>query len=123
MDFVRETRFERLGAFAYSPEQGTPAAEYDGRVPEELKRERLDALMTAQREITAEQNRELVGTELDAVVDGRGPDGGWAGRTVRDAPDVDGSISFEDAELAAGQFVRVLVTDAVGYDLVGRASC
>jgi len=119
LDFVREVRFERLGAFAYSREAGTPAADLDGQVPPEAKAERLDAVMELQHEIATEQSEELVGREVAAVVDGRGPDGEWAGRTVRDAPDVDGTIRFREVGLRAGLFCRARVTEAYGCDLVG----
>ncbi len=118
--FIAEMRFERLGAFAYSPEEGTPAAEMEGQVPEEVKAERLDAVMTLQQEIANEQSEALVDTEIDVVVDGKDIDGVWVGRTVRDAPDVDGSIRFEDTALEAGLFGRARVTEAYQYDLVGR---
>jgi ribosomal protein S12 methylthiotransferase len=120
LDFIRKTRFERLGAFAYSAEEGTPSAELPGPVPDEVKEERLSALMELQEEIADEQSRALVGTEIDVVVDGRGFDGEWAGRTVRDAPEVDGSIKFEDTGLEPGRFGRARVSEAYGYDLVGR---
>jgi len=120
LDFVREMRFERLGAFAYSREVGTPAAELDGQVPAEAKQERLAAVMEMQQDIATEQGEALVGSEVGAVVDGRGPDGEWAGRTVRDAPDVDGAIKFEETKLRPGTFGRAAVTAAYGYDLIGR---
>ena len=120
LDFVREMKFERLGTFAYSREAGTPAAELDGQVPAEVKQERLAAVMEIQQEIATEQSETLVGSEIGAVVDGRGPDGEWAGRTVRDAPDVDGAIKFEETKLRPGTFGRATVTAAYGYDLIGR---
>jgi ribosomal protein S12 methylthiotransferase len=120
VSFVRETRFDRLGAFAYSREEGTHAAELDGQVPDELKEERLDAVMDVQQEIAEEKNEGLIGSEIDVVVDGKGMDAEWAGRTVNDAPDVDGTIKFEDVKLEPGQFGRARITDAYGYDLTGR---
>jgi len=119
LDFLKETRFERLGAFAYSPEAGTAAVEMNGKVPAEVKEERLAAVMELQQQIAAEQSAELIGREIDIVVDGRGNDGEWAGRTVRDAPDADGTIRFEQTNLEAGTFGRALITDAYGYDLTG----
>lgn len=120
MDFVEETRFERLGAFAYSREDGTPAGALPDQVPDEVKDERLATLMELQQQIAAEQGDELVGKELDVVVDGRGGDGEWAGRTKRDAPDVDGAVKFLDASLIPGTFGRAVITDAYGYDLTAR---
>ena len=120
MSFIEETRFERLGAFAYSREDGTPAGSLQEQVPDAVKEERLAALMELQQQIVAEQGEELMGTEIDVVVDGRGPDGEIAGRTTRDAPDVDGALKFENASLVAGTFGRAVVTDAYGYDLTAR---
>jgi ribosomal protein S12 methylthiotransferase len=120
LDFVREIRFDRLGAFAYSQEAGTPAAERDDQVPDALKEERLDQVMALQHQIAEEKNEALIGSEIDVVVDGKGMDGEWAGRTVNDAPDVDGGIKFDDVNLAPGLFGRALITDAYGYDLSGR---
>ncbi|MFW6158176.1 MAG: 30S ribosomal protein S12 methylthiotransferase RimO [Planctomycetota bacterium] len=120
LGFIAEMRFERLGAFAYSRERGTPAAELEGQVPDDVKADRLDAVMALQQEIANEQSQALIGRELDVVVDGKGVDGEWAGRTVRDAPDVDGGIRFENTDLEPGLFGRARVTDAYQYDLVGR---
>lgn len=119
LDFVKEIRFNRLGAFAYSREAGTPAAELDEQVPDEVKEERLDAVMALQQEIATEQSEELVGGEIEVVIDSKGIDGEWAGRTVHDAPDVDGAIRLEGRGLRAGLFARARVTEAYGYDLVG----
>ncbi|MFO7899461.1 MAG: 30S ribosomal protein S12 methylthiotransferase RimO [Planctomycetota bacterium] len=120
LGFIAEMRFERLGAFAYSRERGTPAAGLDGHVPDDVKADRLDAVMALQQEIADEQSEALIGRELDVVVDGKGGDGEWAGRTVRDAPDVDGGIRFENTNLEPGLFGRARITDAYQYDLVGR---
>jgi ribosomal protein S12 methylthiotransferase len=119
LDFIREIRFERLGAFAYSQEEGTPAASLPGHVTAEVKEDRLRQVMELQQEIAIEQSEEMIGREIDVVVDGRAPDGEWAGRTVRDAPDVDGVIKFEEPVLVPGTFGRALITDAYGYDLTG----
>ena len=118
--FVREMQFERLGAFAYSQEANTPAGDLPGQVDADVKNERLGAVMELQQEIADEQSQALVRTEIEAVVDGKGPDGEWAGRTARDAPDVDGSIRFDNTDLKPGMFGRALITDAYGYDLIGK---
>ncbi len=120
LGFLREVRFDRLGAFAYSREDGTPAAGLGDDVSAEVKEERLERVMELQQEIVDEASRALVGQEIDVVVDGRGHDGEWAGRTVRDAPDVDGGIKFEEPKLRPGMFGRAVVTGAYGYDLTGR---
>jgi len=120
LGLMRDVRFERLGAFAYSQEEGTPAGELPGQVPAGVKEERLAAVMELQQEIADEQSQALIGREIAVVVDGKDIGGEWAGRTIRDAPEVDGSIKFEDTRLAPGMFGRAVVTDAYGYDLTGR---
>ena len=119
LDFVREARFERLGAFTYSEEEGTWGAEHlADDVPEEVKRERLDALMEVQREISLEYNRSRVGTELTVMVDDI-VDGTAVCRSEYESPDVDGEILVGGAagKVSVGDFVRVRVTGAEDYDL------
>ncbi len=121
MRFVEETRFERLGAFMYSPEEGAPAAEFPDQIPDELKAERLDALMSLQQRIAFEHNRSLIGREMECIIDG--PDeerGGWIGRTFGDAPDVDGCVRVDDQTLRPGDIVRLRIVAAEGYDLVAE---
>ena len=120
LGFIREMKFERLGTFAYSQEADTPAGALPDQVDADVKSERLGAVMELQQEIADEQSEALVGTEIEAVVDGKGPDGEWAGRTIRDAPDVDGAIRFENTDLKPGMFGQALITDAYGYDLIGK---
>jgi len=122
LSFIREVRFDRLGAFAYSREPSTPAAELGGQVPDEVKEGRLAAVMELQHEIATEQSAALVGAEIETVVDGKGVDGEWTGRTYRDAPDVDGAIRLEGPKLRPGMFIRAVVTEAYGYDLVGKVT-
>ena len=119
LDFVREARFERLGAFTYSEEEGTwGAAHLKDDVPEEVKQARLDALMEVQREISLEYNRSRVGTELTVMVDDI-VDGTAVCRSQYESPDVDGEILVAGAagKVAVGDFVRVRVTGAEDYDL------
>ncbi len=119
--FLEAMRFERLGAFAYSPEEDTPAASFEDQVPDDVKEERLDAVMTLQQQIAFEQNASLVGRVLPCVIDGPGDDEGvWAGRTHGDAPDVDGCIYIADADLKPGDFIDIRITGAADYDLVGE---
>jgi len=119
LDFIREVRFDRLGAFAYSLEPGTPAAELDGQVDPEVKAERLAAVMELQQDLATERSEALVGSDVDVVVDGKGIDGEWTGRTAGDAPDVDGTIRLEGPHLEPGLFGRATVTEAWAYDLYG----
>lgn len=122
LSFTEEMRFDRLGAFCYSPEEGTPAFEEADQVPEALREERRDALMELQREITFEKNRSLIGKTLTVLVEGRIPEEEvYIGRTYRDAPEVDGYLFFPyEGELLSGTFAEVLVTKTDGYDILGE---
>lgn len=127
MDFVDEMEFDRLGAFCYSQEEGTPAAEFPDQVPDEQKEEWWEDVMELQREISMGQNEGMKGQELWALIEGEveGEDDGemaYIGRTYRDAPDVDGYIFVYSREpLLTGDFVKVRVTGALDYDLIGDA--
>jgi ribosomal protein S12 methylthiotransferase len=121
MDFVEETEFDRLGAFAYSPEEGTPAAKMPDQIPDEIKQERLDRLMTLQREISLECNRARVGTEVRVMVDSF-VDGNAVCRSEFESPEVDGEILLSDPApgLQVGDMIRVRIVAADDYDLVGE---
>lgn len=120
MDFVEEARFDRMGAFAFSPEENTPAAEMPDQIPEEVKQERLDRLMKLQAQISLENNQARIGTvEKVLVTDAR--DGLFLGRSQREAPDADGAIVFTAKEAPeVGSFVQVRITGAETYDLKGE---
>lgn len=119
LDFVREFRFDRLGAFTFSPEEGTPAAEFEDQVDEDVKQMRLDQLMLLQQEISLESNKERIGKTVKVLVEDF-EDGYYIGRSPLEAPDIDGVIKIDtDLELAAGDFVTVLITDCDAYDLMG----
>ncbi len=121
LDFVEETRFARLGVFAYSQEENTEAGEMENQIDEEIKQERLDAIMRRQLDISLEYNKEKVGKELDVLVEEKDEDESYIGRTQYDAPEIDNSVIFtSERELRPGDIVRVLVEDAFDYDLVGR---
>lgn len=122
MDFVREMKFDRLGVFPYSPEEGTRAAEYDNQVDEEIKRKRAEDIMEIEQEVIFSQNENMVGMHVRAIVDGYIPeDEVYVARTDRDAPDIDGCVFFEAPfEIVSGTIVELVVTDAKGYDLVGE---
>jgi ribosomal protein S12 methylthiotransferase len=119
--FVREARFDRLGAFAYSREEGTPAAGLKGRVAKRAKEARLDALMDAQASISLEHNRALVGARERVLIEEVGRDGTAMGRTRGQAPEVDGVTFVTGAGLREGEFVDVTVTGASHYDLEVKA--
>ena len=121
MDFVRDVRFDRLGAFAYSQEEDTPAATMPDQVPEEVKQRRLDALMTAQREISLERNRLRVGALETVLVESAFQDGHGLGRSAAEAPETDGSVQLKGvAESDIGRFVTARITRAEPYDLLGE---
>ena len=118
LEFTREFRFERLGVFAYSDEEGTPAFELPDRVADDVKEERRGVIMSVQQGIMAAHQDAQVGKELDVLVDGRNPDGpGWVGRTVFDAPEVDGVVFLGEGEIQSGATVRARIEAAEGYDL------
>ena len=122
MDFVDEMEFDRLGVFAYSAEEDTPAASMEDQIPENLKQERRDEIMELQQEITFEKAEEMVGKELWCMVEGKIADEyAYVARTYRDAPDVDGYLFIQTMEeLMSGDFVKVRVTGAEEYDLIGE---
>ena len=128
LDFVREARFERLGAFTYSEEEGTYGAEhFADDVPPEVKQERLDRLMELQRGISLDYNRSRVGTEVRVMVDGfvPGPDPESRIAVCRsefESPEVDGEILVRGMapDVKVGDMVRVRITAAEEYDLTGR---
>jgi ribosomal protein S12 methylthiotransferase len=120
--FAEETRFERMGVFAYSAEEGTPAAEYENQTPEEVKHERLDRLMSLQREITFDLNAELIGRSMSVLVDKVNEDGSVTGRSYADCPDIDLDVVIEDSSLSVGDMMSVTITRSDGYDLFAQAS-
>ncbi|HNX62019.1 MAG TPA: 30S ribosomal protein S12 methylthiotransferase RimO [Candidatus Limiplasma sp.] len=118
--FVREMRFDRLGAFAYSAEEDTPAATMGDQVPEEEKQRRLDAVMTLQQAISLERNRLRVGGTERVLVESIREDGVAVARSAAEAPDSDGLLYLTGAAgLAPGDFARACITDAQTYDLSG----
>lgn len=121
-DFVRWARFERMGAFAYSEEQGTPSARlYEDNIPEDVKQERLSRLMRLQQRISAEMQEEKVGKEMRVVIDRE--EGDWyIGRTEFDSPEVDPEvlIPISSASLAPGMFCKVRIVRADDFDLYGE---
>ena len=122
MQFVNDMEFERLGAFTYSPEEGTPAAEFPDQLDEETKLTWKDDVMELEQEIIFDQNEALKGQEIWAFIEGKVADeNAYVGRTYRDAPGVDGYIFINtDEELMSGAFVKVKVTGAYEYDLIGE---
>jgi ribosomal protein S12 methylthiotransferase len=114
--FVDEMAFDRVGVFAYSHEEGTPACDFDDDVAPELKDDRRERLMALQQPISLSKNEALVGHTLDVLVEGQG-DGISVGRSFRDAPEIDGLVLVQ-AELPVGEIMPVRVTAGLEYDLL-----
>jgi ribosomal protein S12 methylthiotransferase len=120
MEFLEALRFDRVGCFAWSPEESTESYRLEGRVAPELAEERRATVMSYQRELMEQSQRLRIGSTEQVLVDAVGDDGAL-GRTRRDAPEVDGRVLIEagDRSLKAGTFVEVKMTGVKGYDLVG----
>ncbi len=116
LDFVTEMRFDRLGVFTYSAEEGTPAFELGNPVPKKVMRARRDALMAAQQSISLQNNQRWLGRNLDILVEARrGADA--VGRSFRDAPEIDGMVTVKNCDAVPGTFVSAHVSAAEPYDL------
>mgnify|MGYP005872019409 FL=1 len=122
MEFINRMEFDRLGAFTYSPEEGTPAAVMDGQVEEEIKLRRQQEMMELQQEIAFEAAENMKGRELTVMIEGKlAEEDVYVARTYKDAPSVDGYLFVDtDWSLMSGDFVRVRVTGANEYDLIGE---
>lgn len=120
--FVKEKRFDRLGCFTYSAEEDTAAALFPNQIDEQIKQDRMENIMESQLTISAEKNKEKIGTVTEVLIEG------WDdyikcyfGRTPADAPEVDGKIFFmSDRQLVIGDFVKVRINDTLDYDLLGE---
>ena len=122
MEFVDEMEFERLGVFAYSPEENTPAASMPDQIPEEVKEERRDAILELQQEIAFDKAADMVGRTLYAMIEGKVADEpAYVARTYADFPDIDGYVFVNTGEmLMSGDFVKVKITGSAEYDLIGE---
>lgn len=122
MNFVDSMKFDRLGVFTYSQEEDTPAASMPGQIAEETKEERLAELMELQQDIAFEAALKMEGRTLEAIIEGRIVDEGiYVARTYKDAPNVDGFLFIHtERELMTGDFVKVRITGANEYDLIGE---
>ena len=120
-EFVKEVKFDRLGVFAYSREEDTPAAILEGQIDEDIKQERKNRLMEIQQGISYEKNKTFVGSTLEVMIDERVEDGLYEGRSYRDMMEIDGLVFVKTQEdLKKGQFVNVNITEALEYDLTGE---
>ena len=121
-EFVKTVRFDRFGAFTFSPEEGTAAAEMTDQIDEQVKQDRYDILMQTQLRVSEEKNEEKIGSRLTVMCDGYDEENQvYYGRSYADAPDVDGKVYFRsDEDICVGDFVDIVVTEALDYDLVGE---
>jgi ribosomal protein S12 methylthiotransferase len=120
--FVKETKFERLGVFKYSKEEGTPAVKLKEQIPEERKEERYDQIMSLQQEVSAENNQKIIGQKLECIIDGLADDGEmYVTRSYRDVPDTDGFVFVnKEREHKVGDFIECIVKEAYEYDLIAE---
>ena len=118
VEFLEEQRFDRVGVFEYSKEEGTPAALLEDQVKPKVKARRRKQAMTVQQKISLARNAQWIGKELEVLIEGTG-DGVSIGRSYRDAPEVDGVV-IAQKELPVGEFARVRITQAMEYDLVAE---
>lgn len=121
--FLKDVRLERVGCFAYSREEGTPAAEFEGQIDCETAERRAEIVMTAQSRVVDEYNEKMIGKELEVVVEGFDKYAEcYFGRSAFDAPDIDGKVFFASQKpLRIGDFVNVEILEAMDYDLMGQA--
>src|SRR5262249_7003671 len=121
MTFVEDVRFDRLGVFTYSPEDGTPAPQFADQVSPQGAAERAATVQECQDRIAWDRQRQLVGTVQEVLVDGRSEDPAfaWEGRTAGQAPEIDGVVYLR-GRFESGRFARVRVTEAQGYELVAE---
>ena len=121
LSFITEERFDRLGVFPYSQEEGTPAASMENQIPESVKNKRLSRIMELQQEIAFQKAEEQRGRILKALITGYDEEEGRVIlRSYMDSPEIDSFIFVEGPERVSGDFVRVKVVDTEGYDLIGE---
>ena len=120
IDFMKEIKFDRLGAFAYSREEDTPADRMDGHMDEEIKEERRDRVMMVQQAISEEINQKREDKVFEVLIEEEAEEGVYVGRTQGDAEEIDSVVYVNsDKELEIGSFVKVYITEAMEYDLIG----
>lgn len=122
LEFVKTIRFERLGVFTYSKEEGTPAASFKDQIPKRVKEHRLKEIMLSQQEILLSKHRLLIGQSIPVIIDEKDEkNDGWLGRTYGDAPDVDSQVFMKENHLKIGDIKNMIITDILGYDLAGTS--
>ncbi|MBO4863081.1 MAG: 30S ribosomal protein S12 methylthiotransferase RimO [Eubacterium sp.] len=122
LNTLEELKLEHVGVFAYSQEQGTPAADFPDQLDDDTKHKRLEDIMLLQQQISAEYLSSCIDKEYDIIIDGYLPDEDvYVGRSYMDAPDIDGMVFIDtDKELISGEIVRAVITDSDVYDLEGK---
>ncbi len=122
--FVKDTEFDRLGCFVYSQEEGTPAAEFEDQIDDDIRAHRCDIIMEQQQLISERLNSKKLGKILEAVVEGYDKYAGcYFGRTAADAPDIDGKVFFSSKrQLSVGEYVDIEITETLDYDLIGEVT-
>lgn len=122
LQFVAEQKFDRVGCFQYSPEENTPGGKMDQQVEDEIKQFRHDSLMEVQQNISRDKHRAFIGKTVEVVVEGLSDETDLLlqGRTSQQAPEIDGVVLINDGQAKIGQFVKVLVTESMEYDLIGE---
>ena len=119
-DFVKKIEFDRLGVFAYSKEEGTPAAIMSGQVAEEIKEERKNKIMQLQQEISLRKNQALIGKDFEVIIEKEIEPNLYEARSYRDVPEIDGIIYVKAlSSHNEGEFTKVTIKDAMEYDLLG----
>lgn len=124
LDFIQKAKFDRLGVFTYSKEEGTPAAKMKGQCTQKLKKARQKELMKCQQEIAFAQTAKRIGKKQTVLIEGKLPgENVYLARTYMDAPNIDGYLFVEsDEHYESGEFVKVKITGAKGYDLIGKST-
>lgn len=120
-NFIENTNFDKLGVFTYSREEGTPANDFNNQIDERTKKYRRNRIMELQQTISYTLNKKKIGNVYEAIVEGKYKDGMYIGRTYMDSPEIDGILYINSNNpLEMGQFVNVLITDCLEYDLIGE---
>lgn len=124
VEFVKRNEFDRLGVFAYSQEENTPAAQRLDQIPEEIREKRREQLMSLQQEIALKRQQRWVGKIINVLLEEKLPDGRWVGRSEGDAPEIDGQVyvSSKQSIVQSGDIVKVKVIQADSYDLIGEVA-
>lgn len=122
LEFIAEQQFDRVGCFQYSPEENTPGGKMDNQIDEATKQRRYEAIMEVQQNISRKKHKDFIGKTVEVVVEGLSDETDLLlqGRTSQQAPDIDGVVLINDGQAKVGEFVKVLVTDSMEYDLIGE---